>query len=176
MVDVIDDWISDPYLVHFVYKDWLHNFPHYFSGASKRENERETEVSDVTFYNHDFDPENQMTLYLANKLMAQGIIDKNLVYDRIHLNIQMQGMGINSKFHKDKTVRTALWMVSPNDIEGAEFLYLDAQRNVQQIEYRQNRLIFFDGGENFPHKANPPTNYVPRMTVAFKAVDEKIYS
>lgn len=163
MIQIFDNFINDDEMCNKIFRYLLQVSPHYFKEVS---DESDTYDISTCFYSSDYTLDDDVISFLYHKIFCDVDLDIEKYYPmRINSNIQFLGMGSNSKYHKDGTDFTAVWMCSPN-IEGGEFLYLNSDDECVSIDYVRDRLIIFGG--NIPHKANPPTNLSARISLAFK--------
>jgi len=160
-MEVIDDFLDEELLEDLVY-NFLHTYPHYYIGHSHKNSK--------LFYYYNFYDINQNKLSqispigktLINKLSR---FTKEIILTKLYLNIQHPGMcgEPHIDYTPDTKGKTFLIMITKKDI-GGEFMY-KKNETFESIEYKQNRLIIFDG--SIPHYGKDFKN-TPRITLAFK--------
>ena len=157
---IIKDFITDENFMNQLYELILFKTPHTFGEVSTIND------FDNIFYVAEFDKNESPCKEIYERMMY--ILELNpeeYKPRRINANIQHVGMGATSNLHQDETEFTAILSVTPNNVKGAEFEYLDND-SVIQVKQEQGQLIVIPG--DLPHRGLPPTNRIPRVTVAFK--------
>ena len=167
-VQVVDNFIEDQEVLDALYNYLMFRIPHNLHEGSDTIN---TEWNIFNkFYSADFPTDNSMIIGLYNMIMDYFGLDQNQYYIlRSHVNIQYAEMGKDSNYHIDKTAITFVIFLSPN-IEGGDFVFLENGIS-NSIKYIQNRLIKFNG--DIRHKALPPSNNQPRVSLAIKIREKK---
>ena len=154
-IKIIDN-LLDNFLIKYLHNKFLHNTPHIYRGRSISNN--------PNFYISHLNLSDSIIEYIFLKLTNKILkIKCNIL--RIYLNIQHKEM--NGDFHKDDGDITLLLMITDNPKEGGgEFEYIDENNQLQKIDYKQNRLIIFDG--NIEHRGLAYKGNEPRITLAYK--------
>lgn len=152
---IIDNWLEPDladFLSVFLERNLLYSTDH-CSNPSNPE-----ELAHSNFLKANLHNQEPMVLFLFSKI--KKIKSVNLLRCYVNLHYVCHG----GKFHQDDGQTTFIYMPSKN-IEGGEFEIMNEPR----IEYKFNRLIYFDASTL--HKGNAPTNKLGRMTLAFKTQD-----
>ena len=102
--------------------------------------------------------------------LSREVIQSDCQFTRVYANIQFKGM--NGSFHNDDGDFTVLYMVTPTLDGSGQFQYRNEKGGVEEIEFVQNRLIWF-AGSSLKHRGLAPDTDLPRVTVAFKVTREK---
>ena len=96
--------------------------------------------------------------------LNREVIKDNCQFIRVYANLQFKEM--DGSFHLDDGDFTMLYMVTPTLNDSGCFEYMDGGV-VKQIDFVQNRLIWFEGKE-LMHRGMSPNTATPRVTVSFK--------
>tara|TARA_R110000803_G_scaffold87508_2_gene154265 strand:+ start:472 stop:969 length:498 start_codon:yes stop_codon:yes gene_type:complete len=160
----VDNFLDISYLNKFndyCLKEIPHNWGQYAIDPSK------------SFYYHHFEKDNEFInkiyLNVTNNIFKK-ILTKKPLHLRSYINIQHEGM--DSELHSDEGDITVLLMVTPTPKKGGgEFQYINKQGNIQNIPYKQNRLIVFESKTK--HKGLAYKERNPRITLAFKNIIKK---
>ena len=157
---VIKDFITDENFMNQLYELILFKTPHHFGEVST--------VNDIDniFYFADFNKDESPYKEIYERMMHVLELNPDEYNpQRINANIQHVGMGATSTLHEDTTEFTAILSVTPNNVQGAEFEYWEND-DIIQVKQEQGQLIVIPG--DLPHRGLPPTNRIPRVTLAFK--------
>ena len=92
------------------------------------------------------------------------ILKSNCQFIRAYANVQFKGM--DGSLHLDDGDFTILYMVTPTLDGSGYFEYKDGD-SVKQIDFVQNRLVWFPGSE-IMHRGMSPNTKSPRVTLSFK--------
>jgi len=162
VVKVIDDWLDPEFCDHLAY-DILFRMPHRYGYRS------DVSAETPRFYRAEFGENNFHVKYMCRKL-SREVIQSDCQFTRVYANIQFKGM--NGSFHNDDGDFTVLYMVTPTLKGSGQFQYRNEKGEVEEIEFVQNRLIWF-AGSSLKHRGLAPDTDLPRVTVAFKVEREK---
>ena len=102
--------------------------------------------------------------------LSREVIQSECRFSTPYANIQFKGM--DGTFHNDDGDFTILYMVTPTLDGSGQFQYRNEKGEVKEIEFVQNRLIWF-AGSSLKHRGLAPDTELPRVTVAFKVEREK---
>ena len=156
-IQVIDN-VLDHFLIKYLHGFFLYNTPHTFTGGS-------APGEGSVFYVAESPPRAPLIEYMFKKITSDEILNVNVSIIRTYLNIQHKEM--DGAFHGDDGDLTLLLMITNNPKEGGgEFEYIDENKQIQKIEYKQNRLIAFDA--NIKHRGLAYKGNEPRITLAYK--------
>lgn len=161
-VSFIDDWLDIEFCDNLFYHI-LYFMPHSYGQRS------EYGKSTQRFYNVDFSHDAFHVKYMCSKL-SKEVIKLDCRFLRVYANIQFKGM--DGAFHNDAGDFTILYMVAPTLDGSGQFQYVDEKGAVQEVDFVQNRLIWF-AGRSLKHRGLSPDTDLPRITVAFKVDKER---
>ena len=166
MIEILDDWLDLEFCNHLS-EHILYCMPHVYGHTSITGGSRVTDIlsgaPSQKFYTVDFGEESFHIKYMCRKLHKE-VFQYECQFVRVYANIQFKGM--NGSFHKDKADLTVVYMVTPTLEGSGSFEYKDGTE-VKKVDFVQNRLIIFEGGDVF-HRGMSPDIDSPRVTVAFK--------
>jgi len=147
---IIDNWL-DPQLADYL-NDYLYRGILYRTGHGSNHDDN----TSFLFGEVPHSPLIDFLYFKINFIESVSIL-------RSYTNLHYNNMG--GSFHKDDGDITFLYMPSKglNSDEGHFEI-----KNEGKIEYKFNRLIYFNAKKL--HKGYPPTQNIPRVTLAFKTV------
>lgn len=155
-IAVVDNWLDLEFCDHLSYHI-LYCLPHIYGHSS------DSGADSQRFYRVEFGEENFHIKYMCRKLNRE-VLKKNCQFIRAYANIQFKGM--DGSFHLDDGDFTVLYMVTPTLEGSGHFEYMDGG-SIKQIDFVQNRLIWFPGSE-LRHRGMSPDSETPRVTLSFK--------
>jgi hypothetical protein len=154
-IKVIDNWLDLEFCDHLSHHI-LYCLPHIYGHSSDS-------GDGSRFYRVEFGEENFHVKYMCRKLNRE-IIKENSQFIRVYANLQFKEM--DGSFHLDDGDFTMIYMVTPTLEGSGYFEYMDGD-SIKQIDFVQNRLIWFNGSE-LMHRGMAPNTLIPRITISFK--------
>ena len=155
IISVTDNWLDLEFCDHLS-RHVTYCMPHNFGANSNPDDNQ-------TFYRADFSLEDFHTKYMCRKL-SREVIKEDCLFTKVYANVQYRGM--DGSFHLDDGDFTVLYMITPTLDGSGKFEYRD-RGGIKKLDFVQNRLIVFVGGE-LQHRGMSPDSDLPRVTVAFK--------
>jgi len=157
---IIDDWLDLEFCDHLSHHI-LYCLPHIYGHSS------DSGEASQRFYRVEFGEENFHVKYMCRKLNRE-VLKQNCQFIRAYANVQFKGM--DGSFHLDDGDFTVLYMVTPTLEDSGCFEYMHGDL-VNQIDFVQNRLVWFPGSE-LMHRGMSPDTVTPRVTLSFKVNKE----
>lgn len=154
-IKVVDNWLDLEFCDHLSHHV-LYCLPHIYGHSSDS-------GDGARFYRVEFGEENFHVKYMCRKINRE-IIKSNCQFTRAYANVQFKGM--DGSFHLDDGDFTMLYMVTPTLKGSGHFEYKDGG-SIKQIDFVQNRLVWFTGSELL-HRGMSPDSDSPRVTLSFK--------